>query len=334
MPLFRTLSKLLVTVVLLAAVTGAAAFAWWARAPLPLAGARDVTIAPRSSLRATIAQLQRQGVPVQPVLFEALARGAGLAASVKSGSYAFNVGLSPWRLLRKLSRTDPDSASVAIIEGWTFARMRAEIDGNAALTHRTAGMSEPALLAALGIPRARAEGLFYPESYVFDRGAADLDVYRRAYQLEQARLSALWSERAQGLPYRDAYDALVMGSLVEKETARAADRPMVAAVLLNRLRLGMPLQTDPSVIYGLADRYDGRLRRKDLQADGPYNTYTRVGLPPTPIALPGPAALAAALRPADSRALYFVARSDGSSVFSDNLDDHNRAVDKYIRGKQ
>jgi UPF0755 protein len=225
-----------------------------------------------------------------------------------------------------------------VIEGWTFQKMRNELDGNPALQHDTAGMTDTDLLKAIGAPddviaRASAEGLFFPDTYLFDKGASDITVYKRAYKLMQQRLDEAWATRAQNLPYKTPYDALIMASIVEKETGRAADRPLVAAVFTNRLRIGMPLQTDPSVIYGLGSAYAGRLRKKDLQTDTPYNTYTRMGLPPGPIALPGVAALAATVNPASSTALYFVSRGDGSSFFSDNLGDHNRAVDKYIRGQ-
>jgi len=215
-------------------------------------------------------------------------------------------------------------------------RMRAEIDADPSLKHDTAGMTDAQLLAAIGAQEkdlSNAEGLFFPDTYLFDKGSSDIDVYRRAYRLMQQQLARVWIERAPGLPYQTPYEALTMASLVEKETGRAADRPLVAAVFANRLRIGMPLQTDPSVIYGLGDAYTGRLRRRDLQTDTPYNTYMRRGLPPTPIALAGAASLEAATKPAPTGALYFVSRGDGTSVFSDTLGDHNKAVDKYIRGQ-
>jgi UPF0755 protein len=176
--------------------------------------------------------------------------------------------------------------------------------------------------------------LFFPDTYLFDKNTSDLQVYRRAYRLMQKRLNAAWAARSPGLPYKSPYEALTMASLVEKEAGKASDRPLVAAVFANRLRIGMPLQTDPTVIYGMGDAYDGHLRKRDLQTDTAYNTYTRRGLPPTPIALPGAASIEAALNPAATNALYFVSRGDGSSVFSDTLDAHNRAVDRYIRGQQ
>jgi UPF0755 protein len=245
--------------------------------------------------------------------------------------------VTPYEVLQKLALGDVNESVATIIEGWTFKRMRAELDANPSLKHDTAGMSDAALLAAIGAsgPQAASgEGLFFPDTYLFDKGTSDLNVYRRAYRLMQQRLDAAWAARAPGLPYHSPYEALTMASLIEKETGKASDRPLVSAVLANRLRIGMPLQTDPAVIYGLGDSYDGRLRKRDLLSDTPYNTYTRRGLPPTPIALPGIASLQAALNPAPTSALYFVSRGDGTSVFSNTLGDHNRAVDKYIRGQQ
>jgi UPF0755 protein len=271
-------------------------------------------------------------------LFVLMTRALGLSAQLKSGNYAFKTGITPYEMLQKIARGDVNEYVATVIEGWTFQKMRNELDGNPALQHDTAGMTDADLLKAIGAPddviaRASAEGLFFPDTYLFDKGTSDIAVYKRAYKLMQQRLSEAWNTRAQNLPYKTPYDALIMASIVEKETGRAADRPLVAAVFANRLRIGMPLQTDPSVIYGLGSAYGGRLRKKDLQTDTPYNTYTRMGLPPGPIALPGVAALAATVNPASSAALYFVSRGDGSSFFSDTLGDHNRAVDKYIRGQ-
>jgi UPF0755 protein len=267
-----------------------------------------------------------------------MTRALGLSSQLKSGNYEFKTGITPYELLQKIARGDTNEFAATVIEGWTFQKMRNELDSNPALKHDTAGMTDTDLLRAIGAPddvtaKASAEGLFFPDTYLFDKDTSDLNVYKRAYNLMQQRLDEAWNTRAQGLPYKTPYDALIMASIVEKETGLAADRPLVAAVFANRLRRGMPLQTDPTVIYGLGSAYGGRLHKKDLQTDTPYNTYTRTGLPPGPIALPGVASLAATLNPASSTALYFVSRGDGSSIFSDNLGDHNRAVDKYIRGQ-
>lgn len=267
-----------------------------------------------------------------------MTRILGLSSQLKSGNYEFKTGVTPYEVLQKIARGDVNEYVATVIEGWTFRRMRAELDANPDLVHATAGMSDADLLRAIGAPdnairHGSAEGLFFPDTYLFDKGTDDLNIYRRAYRLMQTRLDEAWAARVPGLPYKTPYEALTIASIVEKETGHAADRAFVAAVFANRLRIGMPLQTDPSVIYGLGDAYDGRLRKRDLQTDTPYNTYTRRGLPPTPIALPGAAALQAAVSPAATSALYFVAKGDGTSVFSDTLGDHNKAVDKYIRGQ-
>ncbi|WP_206952224.1 endolytic transglycosylase MltG [Trinickia acidisoli] len=326
-----------VTAVLLALLAATGGY-FWATRPLALSAATlDVTISPRSTVRGVAAQLNRGGVPVDPRAFVLMTRLLGLQSRLKSGNYEFGTGVTPYQVLQKLALGDVDESVVTIIEGWTFKRMRAELDANPALKHDTAGMSDAELLAAIGAsdaPAANAEGLFFPDTYLFDKGVSDLNVYRRAYRLMQQRLTAAWAARAPGLPYHTPYEALTVASLIEKETGKAGDRPLVSAVFANRLRIGMPLQTDPAVIYGLGESYDGHLRKRDLQEDTPYNTYTRRGLPPTPIALPGAASLQAALNPASTSALYFVSRGDGSSIFSDTLGDHNRAVDKYIRGQQ
>jgi UPF0755 protein len=326
-----------VVAVLLAALAAVGGY-YWATRPLALASATlDVTIKPRSTVRGVAAQLERGGVPVTPDAFVLMTRLLGLQSRLKSGNYEFHTGVTPYEVLQKLALGDVNESVVTIVEGWPFQRMRAELDASPALRHDTAGMSDAQLLAAIGASDAQAasaEGLFFPDTYLFDKGTSDLNVYRRAYKLMQQRLAAAWAARAPGLPYRTPYEALTVASLIEKETGKASDRPLVSAVFANRLRMGMPLQTDPAVIYGLGPRYGGRLRKSDLQQDTPYNTYTRRGLPPTPIALPGVASLQAALNPAQTSALYFVSRGDGSSVFSDTLGDHNRAVDKYIRGQQ
>ncbi|WP_153100312.1 endolytic transglycosylase MltG [Paraburkholderia hayleyella] len=325
------------TAVILAAACAAGGY-YWATTPVQLASAQlDVTLKPHSSLRSVTLQLNRGGVPVQSDLFVLMARLLGLQGQLKPGNYAFKSGVTPYDVLQKIARGDVNEYVATIIEGWTLQRMRAELDANPALRHDTQGVSDAELLRLLGAPEAASgngEGLFFPDTYLFDKNTSDLAVYRRAYRLMQLRLNEAWAARAPGLPYTTPYAALIMASMIEKETGKASDRPLVAAVFANRLRVGMPLQTDPTVIYGMGPDYTGRLRKRDLQTDTPYNTYTRRGLPPTPISLPGAAALAAALNPASSSALYFVSRGDGSSEFSATLDEHNKAVNQYIRGAQ
>ena len=335
------LKKCLIAAVVVVAVGGAlgGGVFKWANSPVDLASPElDITIKSHSTLRSVALQLDRGGAHVQQQLFVLMTRALGLSSQLKSGNYAFKEGITPYEMLQKIARGDVNEYVATVIEGWTFQKMRNELDGNPALQHDTAGMTDTDLLKAIGAPddviaRASAEGLFFPDTYLFDKGTSDIAVYKRAYKLMQQRLDEAWATRAQNLPFKTPYEALIMASIVEKETGRAADRPLVAAVFTNRLRIGMPLQTDPSVIYGLGSGYSGRLLKKDLQTDTPYNTYMRMGLPPGPIALPGVAALAATVNPASSTALYFVSRGDGSSFFSDNLGDHNRAVDKYIRGQ-
>ena len=316
------------------ALGAAGGFACWAHQPLTLATSPvEVVIKPNSSVVSVGRQVQRGGVPIDGRLFVALARVTGQATSLKAGGYQFESGVTPLDVLDKLARGEVTHYVVTVIEGWEFRKMRAAVDANPALKHDTAGMSDADLMKAIGAEETSPEGLFFPDTYLFARGSSDVELYRHAYRAMQKRLNDAWNARSPDLPYKTPYEALVMASIVEKETGQAAERPMIAAVFVNRLRKNMMLQTDPTVIYGVGEKFDGNLRKRDLQTDTPYNTYTRAGLPPTPIALPGLASLAAATAPAPSDALYFVARGDGSSHFSTSLPEHNRAVDKYQRGK-
>jgi UPF0755 protein len=222
--------------------------------------------------------------------------------------------------------------SVRLIDGWTMRQWRAALGQAPYLKHQTAGMTDDELMAAIGAAGVPAEGRFFPDTYRYGRGVSDITVLRRAHEAMRRRLQAAWEQRAAGLPLETADQALTLASIVEKETGQAGDRGLIAGVFVNRLRIGMPLQTDPTVIYGLGESFDGNLRRVDLQTDTAYNTYTRRGLPPTPIAMPGAQSLAAALQPQSTKALYFVARGDGSSAFSETLAEHNRAVNQYQRG--
>ncbi|MCE2859387.1 MAG: endolytic transglycosylase MltG [Oxalobacteraceae bacterium] len=325
------IKKILLLLVL--GVLGAgAALTYWARDPLVAEGAPplEFTVAPGSSMRSALRQVESAGVPASPIMMELLARGLG-TRSVKPGSYRLKAGATPLSLLDALARGDTIRESITIIEGWTFAQMRAEIGRHPWLRHESEALDEAAWLASVVPGYDHPEGLFYPDTYVFDRGTSDLYIYRLAHQQQMKKLDQAWAKRSSDLPYASPYEALIMASIVEKETAREQDRTRVASVFVNRLRQGMRLQTDPTVIYGMGERFDGNLRKRDLQEDTAYNTYQREGLPPTPIALPGQAALQASLHPAQGNDLYFVARGDGSSEFSSNLDDHNRAVDKYQR---
>jgi UPF0755 protein len=273
------------------------------------------------------------GVLGEPWSFVWMARLLGQANAVKAGNYELPTRITPYRLLEMIARGEVSQAQITFIEGWTFAQMRAALAGHPSVTHDVGTLSDAEVLRAIGAREMHPEGLFFPDTYYFSPGTHELKILARAYHTLRARLDALWTTRAPGLPYRSPYEALIMASIVEKETGLESDRRMIAAVFVNRLKRNMRLQTDPTVIYGLGSGFDGNLRKIDLETDTPYNTYTRTGLPPTPIALPGQSALEAALQPARTPALYFVARGDGSSHFTDNLDDHNRAVRKYQLGR-
>jgi UPF0755 protein len=272
------------------------------------------------------------GVQAPPLLLYEWFRWSGQSRKIRAGSYEIGPGVTPIGLLRKMVRGDETLAVVRLIEGWTFRQFRAELAKAEALKPTTALMTDDQLMQALGAPAGLSpEGRFHPDTYAYSKGSSDLAVLKRAYHAMQKRIDAAWQERAPDSPLRSADDALVLASIVEKETGVGADRGRVAGVFVNRLRIGMPLQTDPTVIYGLGEAFDGNLRKRDLLADTPYNTYTRAGLPPTPIAMPGKASLLAAVHPDPTKALYFVARGDGSSEFSETLADHNRAVNRYQR---
>lgn len=288
-----------------------------------------ITVEPGMSLRAIARQLTAAGVIRWPWPFVALARWRGHGDRLQAGVYEITPDLTPDRIVEMLARGQSLQDTVKFIEGWTLGQARAALDAHPGLRHDTTGWSDAALLEAIGAVERHPEGLLFPDTYRFAVGSSDLSVMRKAHRKMRERLTFHWDRRAPGLPVTSEYELLILASVVEKETGAAADRPMVAAVFANRLRRGMRLQSDPTVIYGLGDRFDGNLRRADLEADTPYNTYVRTGLPPTPIALVGEAALAATSQPAASEALYFVARGDGSSVFSRSLPEHNRAVDRY-----
>lgn len=328
----RLLIKIFLACLLLLAAAAGGLW-WWASQPMTLRNSPlDFRIAAGSSLRTAIADMRESGIVVNPILLALLARANRADTAIKAGSYSINEGATPHQLLDKLLRGKVTQGELTLVEGWTFRQWRARLDRHPDLRHDAAGLSETQLLERLGIRGASLEGQLFPDTYLFDKQSSDLDLLARAYRAMQRKLDAEWAQRAQGLPYRSAQEALVMASIVEKETGREADRQLVAAVFVNRLRKGMLLQTDPTVIYGLGERFDGNLRKRDLQSDNPYNTYMRAGLPPSPIAMPGLASLKAALNPASTDVLYFVARGDGSSEFSRTLDEHNRAVNKYQRG--
>ncbi|HYM46869.1 MAG TPA: endolytic transglycosylase MltG [Burkholderiaceae bacterium] len=300
--------------------------------PLPLNAERiEFRVAAGSSVRAIAQAAQVAGVAVNADAMVAAARITGAAQSLRAGRYAVERGITLGGLLAKLRAGDVLRERFTVVEGIAFREMRVLIAAQAELKQDSSRLSPAELLKAIGADGAHPEGLFAPDTYVYDPGTSDVEIYRQAYRAQMKLLHDAWASRAPDLPYTSPYEALIMASIVEKETGQSAERAMIAGVFVNRLKLGMLLQTDPSVIYGMGSAFDGNLRKRDLLTDGPYNTYTRAGLPPTPIALPGRASIEAALKPAQTEALYFVARGDGTSHFSSTLAQHNRAVDAYQR---
>jgi UPF0755 protein len=324
--------RALAALALLAVIATAGLGAWWLNEPLTLAAdSVEVSIELGTPPREIAQAWVQAGVQTSPTLLYEWFRWSGQSRKIRAGSYEIGPDTTPIALLNKMVRGDETLAVVRLIEGWTFQQFRAELAKADSLKPTTATLTDEQIMQALGAPGVAPEGRFHPDTYAYSKGSSDLAVLKRAYRAMQKRLDAAWQERAPDSPLQKPDDALVLASIVEKETGVGADRGRVAAVFVNRLRIGMPLQTDPTVIYGLGAAFDGNLRKRDLLADTPYNTYTRAGLPPTPIAMPGKASLLAALHPEPTKALYFVSRGDGSSEFSDTLADHNRAVNRYQR---
>ncbi|MGH8703844.1 MAG: endolytic transglycosylase MltG [Burkholderiales bacterium] len=322
--------KFLFSLGFLALLAAAGYAAWYVATPLDVRKLPvEFEIGAGSGFRGAVQRIEAAGIAVAPLQFELLARALGRAQDVKAGSYELVAAPTPLELLEKLTRGDVTQAEIRFIEGWTFRQLRAALDASAFVRHDTRGLEDAQVLAKLGAQEPHPEGLFFPDTYLFAKGASDLQVLRRAYAQMRRHLAAEWEARDPATPYSSPYEALIMASIVEKETGRATERDRIGGVLVNRLRAGMLLQADPTVIYGLGEKFDGNLKKIHLLTDGPYNTYTRAGLPPTPIAAPGLASLRAALRPARTDALYYVARGDGTSEFSRTIEEHNRAVRKY-----
>ena len=304
--------------------------AYYAVAPLKLQpNSQEITIQAKSGLRSIAKQLVTQGVLKEPWRFILLAKLLNKEQYLQAGSYTLNKNISPYQLLLSLNHGKTTQGSITFIEGRTFAQMREKLAINDAVKQTIAGMSNAEVLRVIGSPYSVPEGLFFPDTFYFDRNTSDIELLKISYSAMQTKLEKAWQGRDLGLPYKNSYEALIMASIIEKETGKASERPMIAGVFVNRMRIGMRLQTDPTVIYGMGIRFDGNIRKKDLSVDTPYNTYTRGGLPPTPIAMPGLAAIDAALHPANTKALYFVGKGDGSHEFSSSLNDHNRAVVRY-----
>ncbi len=327
-----TLARLLAIVLMLVLLVASAAGAWlygYANKPLAVQAPADFVLEPGSFNKAAD-QLLAQGIIQETRFFTLLGRLMRADKRIKAGSYELSSPTTPLELLQKLSAGDTAMVAVKIIEGWNWRQLKASLAANPDLKHDATNLPEADLAAALKLPVSSVEGQFFPDTYYVNKGTSEQQLLVRAHRLMARKLDAAWSLRTPGLPLKTQQEALIMASIVEKETGKPSDRPMVSGVFANRLRIGMRLQTDPTVIYGMGEKYTGRLRRVDLETDTPWNTYTRSGLTPTPIAFVGEAALKAATQPAQTKALYFVARGDGSSQFSNSLEEHNAAVRKYI----
>ena len=325
----RTIKRLLFMVLFLAVLL-ASAIGYYVTRPLtfpvlPL----EFSLNQGSSLKTAARQMQQAGALPNDWMFVWLARTLGKSAQIQAGNYELETAVTMLELLAIVTEGQAAQSKFSIIEGWAFNQFRAALNTNPAIRHDSAGLSEAEIMRRIGATEVYAEGQFFPDTYYFVKGTSDLALLKRAYKMMQMHLQKSWQERTPDLPLKSAYEALILASIVEKETGQASDRGMIAAVFINRLRKGMLLQTDPTVIYGMGDNFDGNLRKRDLLTDTSYNTYTRVGLPPTPIALPGLASIQAALHPATTNALYFVSRGNGSTQFSNSLNEHNNAVNRY-----
>ncbi len=331
------LSKLFKFLLLVLVLTGVAAgYGWWWRTqPLEIAPSpAQVEIARGASSQAVAQALVDAGVVQVPAgVVYAWLRASGQGARVKAGYYEFETGVTPEQVMQRLIKGEQSLKAITFVEGWTFAQMREQLAKQPLLQQQTQGLSDAQVMEKLGRKDVHPEGRFFPDTYLFAKGSSDLAILQQSLEAMDRMLEAAWQQRERGLPLKTPDEALILASIVEKETGLDSDRRRIAGVFINRLNKGMLLQTDPTVIYGLGKDFDGRLRRRHLEADTPWNTYTRTGLPPTPIAMPGRASLLAAVQPEKTSAYYFVARGDGSSEFSDTLQQHNRAVDRYIRSK-
>lgn len=313
------------------ALLGGVYLYWFWNHPLD-PGEGTYLIKPGTGLKAFAGELKRRGVVPESQSFVWSAYIAGHSRDLKAGEYRFLKGLTASELLDQVVSGRTIEYPLTLLEGWTFRQFLTVLDSAPKLEHKLTGLPPGEIMARLGHPGVHPEGRFYPDTYYYSAGHSDLSILTRAFDAMQRRLEQEWNRRAPDLPLKDMNQALTLASIVEKETGRGEERKLIAGVFVNRLRRGMRLQTDPTVIYGMGSAFDGNIRLKDLKQDTPYNTYMRAGLPPTPIAMPGGESLAAALRPAETDALYFVSRGDGSHVFSATLEAHNAAVIKYQRG--
>lgn len=293
--------------------------------------AYKVKIKPQSRLASISGQLHEQGVSTHSVAFQISATALLVRSKLKPGTYLLPTGASLGTILLQIARGDRVKESIAIVPGMTIWQLRQLVDAHPSILHQTKDMSPKEILQKLNLTYPGLEGIFMPDTYIFDPDESDIKIYRRASQAMQKQLSQAWSQKEANSPLKTPYELLILASIVEKETGRSSERALVAAVFTNRLNKGMMLQTDPTVIYGIGPKFDGNLRKADLRKDNPYNTYMRKGLPPTPIAMPSKESIQAAIHPAASNVLFFVAKGDGSSYFSQSLSEHERAVDQYQR---
>jgi len=304
----------------------------WVLRPLPMRGETvDLSIEPQTPVRGIAKAVAQAGIDVNSDVVFLFFRLSGQSRALRAGSYEITQGDTALDLLRKVTRGEESLKAISLIDGWTFRQFRAALAKADGLKHDTKGLSDDELMTKLGMPDVAPEGRFFPDTYTYGKGTSELHLMQRAANAMTKQLAAAWGQRQPDIQIKTIDEALILASIVEKETGRESDRTTISRVFHNRLAIGMPLQTDPTVIYGMFDSFDGNLRRADLRTDHAWNTYTRKGLPPTPIAMPGRNALKAAVQPAPSNALYFVAKGDGTSYFSATLDEHNAAVNRYQR---
>ena len=327
--------KLLVIIVLLFAVGGFVAYRYVNgvySASGPLTEVARVEVAPGASVRSVVSQLGKRGVLADPRAVSLYLRMHGLSPKIKAGTYDFPAHGSPSDVIQMLEQGNVVLEQLTVVEGSTFADFRRTLEKHPAVQVTLRGKSDSDVMAAIGHPNEFPEGRFFPDTYRFAAHTTDVELLKLAYSSMEHVLAQAWQQRKEELPIHTAYEALTLASIVEKETALEPERALIAGVFTSRLRLGMRLQTDPTVIYGLGDRYDGDIHTRDLSSDTPYNTYTRAGLPPTPIALPGRESVFAAVRPEESGAIFFVATGDGTGAhyFSKTLEEHNQAVRRYL----
>lgn len=321
--------------ILVAIACAMGAVYYWVNQPLLLPSPKVDILVPKGATPASIATLINQAsITLSPAAFVLMARVTELDTKIKAGGYQLVQGDSPLRILRRMAQGDVTSRQITLVEGWNLRQIRAALAQHPDIKQSAKTASDAELRAQIGIDTQYLEGLFFPDTYIFPIGTTDLEILQRATRAQQQILDRAWAARQDDLPLRSPYQALILASIVEKETGKASDRARIAGVFINRLRLNMPLQTDPTVIYGMGEAYDGKIRKKDLQTDHAWNTYTRGGLPVSPISSVGQASLNAALNPEKHDFLYFVSKGDGSSAFARTLPEHNKNVSQYILGRK